>query len=136
MNNASIKRVGYELSIFDRLKRLISIGFNVRQISETEHDSQLLSPPMSPDTSALEKLLKEVQHHQTTDGIQQFSVGGLKPNSKRMTLVFDSPESASTKLITNLQKLLTEDCEFYLASSLFRFGVFIRSSEIYIWEAE
>ncbi|MDB6069626.1 MAG: hypothetical protein JWL81_797, partial [Verrucomicrobiales bacterium] len=74
--------------------------------------------------------------HKTKDGMALFSVAALKADSKRLTLVFDSSEPVSANLIKALQKTLDCGFEIYLASSSFRFGVFVRTSEILVWEAE
>ncbi|MDB6070304.1 MAG: hypothetical protein JWL81_1475, partial [Verrucomicrobiales bacterium] len=68
MNEGTIKRVSYQLSIFGVLKPLIPIGFNVRQISEIEHDSELRHPPHPPKKGELEALRGRIGEHKTKDG--------------------------------------------------------------------
>ena len=136
MKRATIRRVPYELSIYDSLKLLIPIGVNVRQMSDSEHDLQLRTPPATPESGDLVALHLQVERLATTEGEKLFSVMSLKPDSKRVTLVFKSPERVSINLIRALQKLLSQDNELYLASASFGFGVFIRISEILVWEVE
>ena len=95
MKNVSIRRVPYDLTIFGNLKPLIPIGVNVKQISESEHDLQLSNPPRSPNTADLEALSEAIKHYRAADGKDLFSVGTLKANSKRITLVFESSELVS-----------------------------------------
>jgi hypothetical protein len=136
MKKVIITRVPYELSIFGGLKPLIPVGVNARQISESEHDSHLRHPPSSPKAADLETLRERIAHHGTTGGKGIFSMAPLKPDSKRITLVFDLPETVSAHLIRTLQRILNHDYEIYFASSSFKFGVFIRTSEILVWESE
>ena len=136
MKRATIQRVPYARSIFVSLKPLIPIGANVKQISESEHDSRLLRLPSSPGTADLEALREQVARHATTEGEELFIVAALNPDSQRITLVFESSETVSVNLLLTILRIPRQDCEIYLASASFKFGIFIRTSEILVWEAE
>ena len=136
MKRATIQRVPYACSIFGSLKPLIPIGVNVKQISESEHDSRVLRLPSSPGTADLEALREHVARHATTEGAELFIVAALKPGSQRITLVFESSKTVTANLLRTLLRIPRQDCEIYLASASFKFGIFIRNLEILVWEAE
>ncbi|MEM7014633.1 MAG: hypothetical protein AAF585_24495 [Verrucomicrobiota bacterium] len=135
MANVSIKRVGYDRTIFEKLKQLAPVGENVNLISEGKHLERLKNIPPLAESLDLDRIIKKIELMKRKDSRYLFEILEPKPDSSRITIVFPDEDDISTSIVWNLRKSMEPGYELYIGSPNFNFGIFVTFKEIEIWDA-
>lgn len=135
MKRITIHRVGFERSIYERIKHLIPKGIPVALITEDEHLSRLSNLPQAEDDQAFAQSLDDIRKLcQRTDG-RIFEVIEPKPCSARITIQFADSGNIDEAWIFALQKIVRHGIEVYIGSKKFDFGVFVIAGKVDVWDS-
>ena len=88
MKRVGIRRVAFDLSVYERLKFLIPLGERISLLMEDDQLARLSQPPPLAAGVDLEQVVSVIEGLKAKDAKDFFSIKEPKAMSSRITIVF------------------------------------------------